>query len=45
MYIANEHTTRPEEFPITVVYKSVETGNIWCRTLDEWLTRVEPITN
>lgn len=42
MYIANEHSERPDDFPMTVVYRGKD-GRIWSRPLNEWLDRFTPI--
>lgn len=35
----NANTTRPDEFPKTVAYRSLETGEEWCRPLDVFVTK------
>ena len=34
--IANEHTERPNEYPITVVYRRLKDDKVWSRTLSRW---------
>ena len=43
--IANEHSTRLEEYPVTVVYKSVDTRYIWSRPLDRWYSSMLELKN
>jgi hypothetical protein len=42
--ITNVHTTRPEEFPVTICYQDVHLGYVWSRPLQKWLERVEEIS-
>lgn len=35
--IANDQSTFPERFPVSVVYQSAETLYIWTRPLEQWL--------
>jgi len=42
--IANESTTRPEEYPITVIYQG-ENGKIWARKLENWHKSLTLLTN
>ena len=37
--IANEHSTNPN-YPITVVYKSEQSGRLWCTELSNFLIRM-----
>lgn len=42
--IANRLTTRPEKYPVTVVYMGVTNGHIWSRPLSRWyesMTEIE----
>ena len=32
----NEHTERPEEYPVSISYMRLEDGTKWSRTLDRW---------
>lgn len=36
LMMANIHTERPDQYPVTVVYEGVENGKIWSRPLSEW---------
>ena len=36
LLITNEHTSRPAQYPVTVVYKNVRIGSIWSRPLHDW---------
>lgn len=38
LIVTNERTTKPEEYPITVVYKRLSDGSIWSRPFDRWHT-------
>lgn len=40
--IANRDSTRPDEFPITVVYRG-SNQRIWAKPLDDFLTKMTPI--
>lgn len=42
MTVANRETTRPDEFPITVVYQDIVSGAIWCRPVDVFVERCLP---
>lgn len=35
-YVSNVDTTRPEQYPVTVVYGNVNNGSIWSRPLSDW---------
>lgn len=37
----NRDTTRPDEFPKTVAYRSLGTGSEWCRPLEVFVTRFQ----
>lgn len=39
--IANEHTERPNQYPVTVVYQG-ENLKIWSRPLTEWHRSMTP---
>jgi len=34
--IANAESTRPQAYPLTVVYRNIETGSVWSRKASEW---------
>ena len=36
LFIANASTTRPEQYPVTVVYMGYENGLVWSRPLSKW---------
>lgn len=40
---ANEATSRPEEYPVTIVYQNTENGMVWCRPLYDWSRSFVPI--
>lgn len=33
--IANRYTERPDQYPVTVIYKGAN-GRVWCRPLKNW---------
>ena len=39
--IANEHTERPDQYPVTVVYQG-DNGRIWSRPLSDWHRSMTP---
>lgn len=41
LLIANEHTQRPDEYPVTVVYRG-ENGRVWSRPLSRWAASMTP---
>lgn len=34
--IANRESTRPDDYPITVVYQNTHTDSVWSRPLADW---------
>jgi len=42
--IANEHSTRLEEYPVTVVYRGVN-GKTWSRPLSQWSRSMTQISH
>lgn len=34
--IANAKTEKPDEYPVTVVYRNAKTGSLWARKLSDW---------
>lgn len=36
MMITNQQTTRPEQYPVTVVYFNIRNGTTWSRPVSEW---------
>lgn len=42
--LANTHTTRPEKYPVMVVYESARTSYVWCRKADDWYGSMSPIS-
>ena len=34
--ISNVGTTKPDDFPVTVIYRSFETDDLWSRPVAEW---------
>ena len=36
LLVVNENTTRPEEYPISVVYQDVDLGCLWMRPIESW---------
>ncbi len=34
--MANTQTTRPDEYPVTVVYENIHNGVIWSRKFSDW---------
>lgn len=36
MCLANEHTERPEQYPVTVIYRGCINGKVWARPLVDW---------
>jgi len=34
--IAGEHST-DKEYPVTIVYKGLHNGHVWCKSLENWL--------
>jgi hypothetical protein len=41
--IANENTQRPDQYPVTIIYKNVENGTVWSRPASEWARSFRPI--
>jgi hypothetical protein len=41
--IANENTQRPDQYPVTIIYKNVENGTVWSRPASEWAGSFRPI--
>ncbi len=41
---ANEQTTRPDEYPVTVIYENVDNGLVWCRPAKDWERSFTPIS-
>lgn len=39
----NENTTRPEQYPITIIYQNVDNGALWSRPAAEWFRSFRPI--
>jgi len=39
--VTNVRTTRPDGFPVTVVYRNTVTGELWSRPLTEWTERMK----
>lgn len=42
--IANLETTRPEKYPITIVYEG-ENGKIWSRPFDRWHASMKQVAH
>lgn len=42
--IANSETEKPDEYPVTVVYKGIVSGPIWARPLSRWYGSMTEIT-
>lgn len=36
LHIANQQTTNPDKYPVTVVYQGVVNGAVWTRPLSDW---------
>ena len=36
LQVTNLKTTRPEDYPVTVVYQNCATGDVWSRPLSKW---------
>lgn len=34
--LTNQQTTRPEQYPVTVVYFNVKNGTTWSRPVSDW---------
>ena len=41
LMLANEHTDRPEKYPVTVVYQG-DNGRVWSRPLSDWRRSMTP---
>ena len=35
LMFSNEQTTKPEQYPVTIIYKD-DKGQVWSRALDDW---------
>lgn len=33
---ANQSTTKPEQYPVTIIYQNVDNNTVWCRPASEW---------
>lgn len=43
LFLTNEHTERPETYPVSVVYKG-DNGNVWSRPLSDWHRSMTEVT-
>lgn len=36
LFLTNRDTERPEQYPVTVVYRNVHNSKLWSRPLADW---------
>lgn len=42
---ANEKTTKPDQYPVNIIYRNVVNGTIWCRPASEWARSFTPVND